>query len=100
MKTNFVLIMCDQQLREHLGSYGSRYGVTPNLDRLAGEGVVFENAYTACPVCTPARGAVSPPINGHCSPRELNGGGNWSALEPISTWWTEKNNEHKRHDLR
>ena len=33
MKTNFVLIMCDQQLREHLGSCGSRYGVTPNLDR-------------------------------------------------------------------
>jgi len=58
MKTNFVLIMCDQQLREHLGCYGSRYGVTPNLDRLAGEGVVFENAYTACPVCTPARGAL------------------------------------------
>jgi uncharacterized sulfatase len=58
MKTNFVLIMCDQQLREHLGSYGSRYGVTPNLDRLAGEGTTFENAYTACPVCTPARGAI------------------------------------------
>lgn len=58
MKMNFVLIMCDQQLREHLGCYGSRYGVTPNLDRLAREGVAFENAYTACPVCTPARGAI------------------------------------------
>ncbi len=58
MRPNFVLIMCDQQLREHLGCYGSPYGVTPNLDRLAAEGVTFEHAYTACPTCTPARGAI------------------------------------------
>lgn len=58
MPPNLVLIMCDQQLREHLGCYGSTYGVTPNLDRLAAEGLTFENAYTASPVCTPARGAL------------------------------------------
>lgn len=44
MRPNFVLIMCDQQLREHLGCYGLTYGVTPNLDRLAAEGLTFENA--------------------------------------------------------
>lgn len=57
-RPNIVLIMCDQQRREHLGCYGSAYGVTPNLDRLAGEGIAFDRAYTTYPVCTPARAAI------------------------------------------
>jgi choline-sulfatase len=38
-----------------MGCYGDRLNPTPNLDRLAGEGVRFDAAYTTCPVCSPAR---------------------------------------------
>ena len=31
---------------------------TPNIDRLASEGTVFKNAFTTCPLCTPARGTL------------------------------------------
>jgi len=72
MRPNFVIIMCDQQLREHLGCYGSPYGVTPNLDRLAAEGLAFHNAYTASPVCTPARGAIFTGRTPHMSGAYIN----------------------------
>jgi arylsulfatase A-like enzyme len=41
-----------------LGCYGSRYYQTPNLDRLAAEGMRFTQAYAACPVCSPTRAAL------------------------------------------
>jgi arylsulfatase A-like enzyme len=41
-----------------LGSYGSEICKTPNLDMLAKDGLVFTNAYTPCPVCTPARASI------------------------------------------
>lgn len=55
---SIVFITTDTQGREALSCYVSRPGVvTPHLDRLAAEGVLFQNAYTASPVCTPARSA-------------------------------------------
>ncbi len=55
---NFVVIMTDTQNRSMLGAYGGRETDTPNLDRLARAGVRFDRAYDACPLCTPARGAI------------------------------------------
>jgi len=54
---NILLILVDQWPAwafSHLGS-GVR---TPNIDRLAEGGTVFTNAFTVCPLCTPARGAL------------------------------------------
>jgi hypothetical protein len=45
--------------RRMLGSYGHPIGATPNLDRLAIRGALFESAYTPCPVCVPARVAFA-----------------------------------------
>ncbi len=53
-----VLIMTDTQNKNMLGCYGNPEMNTPSLDRLAGQGVRFENAYCCQPVCTPARGAI------------------------------------------
>ena len=65
---NFVFIFTDTQCKSMVGAYGQPVFDTPNLDRLAGEGIRFERAYTACPVCTPARGAIftgqHPQVNG------------------------------------
>jgi choline-sulfatase len=52
---NILLLMADQLVPMMTGAYGHQIAHTPNLNTLAGEGVVFENAYTTCPVCVPAR---------------------------------------------
>lgn len=55
--TNIVLIVADDLGWTDLGSYGSRYYETPNIDRLAREGIRFTAAY-ANPNCTPTRAAL------------------------------------------
>ncbi len=40
-----------------VGAYGDPWARTPNIDRLAHEGVRFANSYTPCPLCLPARAA-------------------------------------------
>ena len=55
---NVLLITTDQQRTDSLSCYGSGFTATPHLDRLAAEGVRFERAYCANPVCTPARASI------------------------------------------
>ena len=50
-----VLITADELIREALGCYGNRTIATPNIDRLATDGLKFERAYTVSPWCLPAR---------------------------------------------
>ncbi len=57
-KLNFILILMDDLGWADLSCYGSRFYQTPNLDRLAAQGVRFTNGYAACPVCSPTRAAV------------------------------------------
>src|ERR1700693_5434151 len=56
-KPNIVFILCDDLGFGDLGCYGSRIR-TPNLDRMAGEGVRFTNFNSADPVCSPSRAAL------------------------------------------
>lgn len=55
---NLLLILTDQHRLSAMGSYGQTPCRTPHLDRLACESVRFQNAYTVCPVCSPARASV------------------------------------------
>lgn len=55
---NIVFIITDTVCKHMVGCYGQPIYDTPNIDRLASEGIRFERAYTASPVCTPARGAI------------------------------------------
>lgn len=58
-KKNIVFICTDQHRTDTLSCYKpDTLCRTPNLDRLAAESVVFDNAYTSCPVCTPARSSM------------------------------------------
>ena len=57
-RPNIVVILTDQQRTDSLGCYGAGYTRTPNIDRLATEGVLLERAYCANPVCTPARASI------------------------------------------
>jgi len=56
-RPNILLITSDQQHWTTLGIY-NREIKTPNLDRLAAQGTVFDRAYTTNPTCTPARASV------------------------------------------
>jgi arylsulfatase A-like enzyme len=55
---NIVFIMTDQHNADFLGCLGRTELRTPHLDALAGQSAVFRSAYSASPVCGPARGAV------------------------------------------
>ena len=55
---NILFIMADQLAAQFLPFHGHRLVKTPNLSRLAAEGVVFENAYSTSPLCAPARATV------------------------------------------
>ena len=55
MKPNVLWICSDQQRFDTLGCYGNPFVQTPNLDKLAAAGVLFENVYSQSPVCTPSR---------------------------------------------
>lgn len=54
---NFVVVLVDDLGAVDLGCYGGTYIKTPNLDRLAADGVRATNAYAAAAICSPARAA-------------------------------------------
>src|SRR5690606_35417078 len=54
---NIIYIMSDDMGYADLGCYGSKNISTPNIDKLAAEGIKFMQAYSAAPVCTPTRAA-------------------------------------------
>src|SRR5689334_22344870 len=58
VKPNIVFILCDDLGVNDLHCYGRADHTTPNLDRLAKQGVRFSAAYAACPVCSPTRAAI------------------------------------------
>lgn len=57
-RPNILLILTDQHRLSAVGCYGETPCRTPNIDRLAREGVRFDTCYTTCPVCSPARASI------------------------------------------
>jgi choline-sulfatase len=57
-KPNILFVMADQLAARYLPFHGHPLVQTPNLSRLAAEGVLFENAYSSSPLCAPARATV------------------------------------------
>ncbi len=57
-RPNVLMLMTDQHRADCLGAAGNRVIRTPNLDRLAREGALFDGAYSCTPTCTPARAAL------------------------------------------
>jgi len=55
---NIVFILADDLGWTDLGCFGSSFYQTPNIDRLARQGMRFTNAYAACPVCSPTRASI------------------------------------------
>jgi len=58
MKKPNILFFIVDDLRTQLGCYGVPRMVTPNIDRLAADGTLFERAYSAFPICGPSRAST------------------------------------------
>jgi len=71
MKKNVIIITTDQQRYDSLGCLHTSYVKTPNIDRMAGKGVVFERTYCTNPTCTPSRASIF-------SGKYTSGHGAWS----------------------
>lgn len=60
-KPNILYIMADDHTTQAIGAYGSRLAIlnpTPNIDRLAHEGMLFENVFCTNSICTPSRANI------------------------------------------
>ena len=55
---NIILVLMDDLGWRDLSCYGSTFYETPNLDKLARQGMRFTNAHAACPVCSPTRASI------------------------------------------
>ena len=72
---NIVWIMADDLGYSDLGCYGQRHIRTPNIDRMAAEGLRFTDAYSGCTVCAPSRSVLMTGFHmGHTSVRSNPGG--------------------------
>ena len=85
MQPNIVWIMTDHQRTDSLSCYGSTWCSTPNIDRLAGQGVRFAQCTSQSPVCVPSRTAQLTGRYAHaCGVLE-----NQVAVAPRGEWLTD-----------
>jgi arylsulfatase A-like enzyme len=71
-RPNILFIIFDDWGWQHAGAYGSTWVKTPNFDRVAREGVLFKNAFTSNPKCSPCRATI------------LTGRNTWQLREAVS----------------
>src|SRR3954469_22459518 len=57
-KPNIVIIISDDHAFQAIGAYGSKLMPTPNIDRIAKEGVLFNRAYVTNSLCGPSRAVI------------------------------------------
>ena len=72
---NIVLIITDQQRLDTLSCMGNSVCRTPNIDRLAAEGICFDRALSPSPICGPARTSIFTGLYAHQACGELEEGG-------------------------
>lgn len=64
-RPNILLITADQQDLGSLGIYGNKHVKTPNLDKLAQKGILFQNAFVQGAVCMPSRACIATGLYSH-----------------------------------
>jgi arylsulfatase A-like enzyme len=67
-KPNIICIMTDDHSYQTINAYGSKLSKlapTPNIDRLAKEGIIFEKAFVENSLCTPSRAALMTGLYSH-----------------------------------
>lgn len=72
-RPNIVFVFTDDHAVQSIGAYGSRINRTPNIDRLATEGVVFDRCFCCNSICAPSRAAVLTGKHSHANGLMTNG---------------------------
>ncbi|WP_456105043.1 arylsulfatase [Prevotella sp.] len=81
-RPNIIYIMCDDMGYGDLGCYGQQYILTPNIDRMAKEGMRFTQAYAGAPVSAPSRACFM--TGQHSGHTEVRGNKEyWPTSKPI-----------------
>lgn len=57
-RPNIIFIMADDHASQAIGAYGSKVNTTPNIDRIAREGVRLDRCFVTNSICTPSRAAI------------------------------------------
>jgi len=70
---NILFIYCDDHAQNAIGAYGSQLAATPNIDRLAAEGIRFANSFVGNSICGPARATVLTGKHSHANGVLQNG---------------------------
>ncbi|MDH5602463.1 MAG: sulfatase [Cyclobacteriaceae bacterium] len=73
-KPNILFCIADDATYKHMGAYGTKWVSTPAFDRVAGEGILFERAYTPNAKCAPSRSSI------------LTGRNSWQLKEAANHW--------------
>ena len=89
-KRQIVFLMTDTTRFDMLGAYGNKDMKTPNLDKLASEGMRFDRAYTTQPVCGPARSCIFTGLYPHGTGSFTNSVPLWQGVKTISEYLTPK----------
>jgi N-sulfoglucosamine sulfohydrolase len=86
VRPNFLILMSDNHSHNHVGAYGDPVVKTPNIDRIAKEGVLFTHAFCQSPSCTPARAAM---LTGRDVWQLREGANLWGSLPSDLTVYTQ-----------
>ncbi|CAH1000649.1 Ulvan-active sulfatase [Neolewinella maritima] len=82
---NIILFLADDWSYPHAGAYGDPVVQTPNFDRLAAGGMLFTNAYTASPSCSPSRASI---LTGRYPHQNGEAGNLWSEFPADAVTYT------------
>lgn len=86
-RPNILWVTSEDNSPTYVGCYGNPFATTPNIDRLASQGIVYENAFSTAPVCAPTRSTiitgVYPPSMGTQHMRSTNAIPDSITLYPI-----------------
>ncbi|WP_409967982.1 sulfatase-like hydrolase/transferase [Bengtsoniella intestinalis] len=89
MKKQVIFIMVDTQRTDMLGCYGNDGMHTPNLDKLASQGLRYTNAQTCQPVCAPARGSIFTGLYPHANGIVTNSCGLYENVKTVGQRLTD-----------
>lgn len=78
---NIIFIMTDDHARQAISAYGSYRNETPNIDRLAEEGMLFENAYVTNSICAPSRAVILTGKHSHINGKIDNSGARFDSTQ-------------------
>ncbi len=81
-RPNILFIFSDDHSDATIGAYGSKYGVTPNIDRLAKDGAVFLNSFCCNSICQPSRASILTGKHSHLNGVTYNGA-RWNGKQTV-----------------